>query len=126
MTAATLLEALRSRPGRGSAISAGSFMRVSITGSRILRDVRLMRVIGNLHELVDLATGELRGFLRYSRGPDADAEEGPSRDYEADVEMTGWSVTTLRPESWWTRPAEEWVARRICKYLDLGGDARGC
>jgi hypothetical protein len=36
--------------------------------------------------------------------------------------MTGWSVTTLRPESWWTRPAEEWVARRICKYLDLGGD----
>jgi hypothetical protein len=59
-------------------------------------------------------------YLRYSHGPEADARDGPSHDYEADLEMTGWSVTTLRPEAWWLRPAEDWVARRICKYLDLG------
>lgn len=61
-------------------------------------------------------------FLRYSAGPDADAREGPSRDFEADVELPGWSVTTIAPEPWWTRPAEDWIARRICKYAELGDE----
>jgi hypothetical protein len=37
--------------------------------------------------------------------------------------MPGWSVTTIEPEPWWTRPAVDWVARRICKYLDHGDAA---
>ena len=57
-------------------------------------------------------------MLRYSRGPDEDMSTG-SRDYEADVEMPGLSATPLRPEQWWSRPAEDWVARRVCKYLAL-------
>jgi hypothetical protein len=31
-------------------------------------------------------------------------------------------VTTLRPEPWWTREPIDWVARRVCKYLDLAQD----
>ena len=61
-------------------------------------------------------------FLRYSAGPDADAREGPSRDFEADVELPGWSVTTVAAEPWWTRPVEDWIARRICKYAELGDE----
>ena len=61
-------------------------------------------------------------YLRYSEGPDADAREGYSRDFEADVELPGWSVTTIAPEPWWTRPAEDWIARRICKYAELGAE----
>lgn len=65
-------------------------------------------------------------FLRYSAGPGADRADGPSRDYEADVDLPGWSVTTVYPEPWWTRPAEDWIARRICKYAELHeeGDRR--
>jgi hypothetical protein len=29
-------------------------------------------------------------------------------------------VTDVAPEEWWPRPVEDWVARRICKYLELG------
>jgi hypothetical protein len=25
----------------------------------------------------------------------------------------------LDPPDWWSRPAEDWVARRMCKYADL-------
>ncbi len=30
--------------------------------------------------------------------------------------MPGLSVATIVPEAWWTRPAEEWIARRLCQY----------
>jgi hypothetical protein len=33
--------------------------------------------------------------------------------------MPGLSVTPLHPEPWWTRPLVDWVARRLCKYLEL-------
>jgi hypothetical protein len=59
-------------------------------------------------------------FLRYSKGPESDADEPCSRDYEANVDLPGLSVTTIQPEYWWPRPAQDWVARRICKYADLG------
>jgi len=59
-------------------------------------------------------------FLRYSGGPERDVESGVSRDYEAGVELPGLSVTDVAPEEWWPRPVEDWVARRICKYLELG------
>jgi low affinity Fe/Cu permease len=59
-------------------------------------------------------------YLRYSKGPAADAQDGPSHDYESGVDLPGLSVTTLSPEPWWDRPASDWVARRVCKYAELG------
>jgi hypothetical protein len=66
--------------------------------------------------------GGLHVYLRYSHGPDADAEGGPSRDYEADVDLPGLSVTTIGPEPWWPRPAADWIARRIGQYAQLGAE----
>src|SRR3954453_2319616 len=54
------------------------------------------------------------------RGPEEDASRGFSRDYEADIPLPGLSVTVATPEPWWTRPTEDWVARRLCKYAELG------
>ena len=59
-------------------------------------------------------------FIRYSDGPAADRRRGHSRDYEAGVDLPGLSVSTVVPEDWWTGPAEDWIARRICKYAELG------
>ncbi|MFF0492715.1 DUF6098 family protein [Nocardia sp. NPDC003482] len=78
-------------------------------------------VVETLDELTDLITHNPL-YLRYSHGPEADAEAGPSRDYEAEVTLPGLSVTTLVPEPWWPRPAREWVARRLCKYSELGAE----
>ena len=77
-----------------------------------------MPLITSLDQLADLATDPLL-YLRYSKGPAADAEEGPSRDYEANVTLPGLSATTISPEPWWRRPIKDWVARRICKYSEL-------
>ena len=73
-------------------------------------------------ELVELVRRKRGLFLRYSRGPEADLREGPSRDYEAGVQLPGWSVTTMDPEPWWTRPPADWIARRVCKYAELAGE----
>jgi hypothetical protein len=59
-------------------------------------------------------------YLRFSGGPGKDVDSGASRDYEAGVELPGLSVTDVAPEDWWPRPVEDWVARRICKYAELG------
>jgi hypothetical protein len=80
-----------------------------------------VRIIGALDELVALAVNtDSTLFLRYSKGPEYDTSRGPSRDYEAEVDLPGLSVTNISPEPWWSRPAEDWVARRVCKYLELG------
>lgn len=76
--------------------------------------------IDDLALLTALATGDLDVYLRYSEGPGADTVG--SRDYEADLRLPGLSVTSLRPEPWWTRPAVDWVARRVVKYADLAAD----
>jgi hypothetical protein len=76
-------------------------------------------VIEDFADLVRVVEQTPGLFLRYSRGPAADAEAGPSRDYEADVELPGLSVTTITPEPWWPRSPEDWVARRVCKYAEL-------
>ena len=57
-------------------------------------------------------------YVRYSEGPDADRRR-VSRDFEANVDLPGLSVSVLTPEPWWQRPAADWIARRLCKYLDL-------
>jgi len=72
-----------------------------------------MPLITTLDQLAELATAPLL-YLRYSKGPAADAEDGPSRDDEANVTLPGLSATTLSPEPWWRRPVKDWVARRLC------------
>ncbi|MGH1561692.1 DUF6098 family protein [Mumia sp. DW29H23] len=63
-------------------------------------------------------------YLRYSQGPEHDLDEGPSRDYESGQDMPGWSVTTVDPEPWWDRAPADWIARRLCKYAELGEEGR--
>ena len=63
-------------------------------------------------------------YLRYSRGPDADTDGTPSRDYESGAQLPGLSVTVLTPEPWWIRPTADWIARRVCKYAELGDEER--
>jgi hypothetical protein len=62
-------------------------------------------------------------YVRYSRGPESDAGR-VSRDFEAGVDLPGLSVSVLTPAPWWPRPTVDWVARRLCKYLDLGQKRR--
>jgi hypothetical protein len=77
-------------------------------------------VIGSLGELVEFIGRRDGVLLRYSKGPWHDAESGVSRDYEADVALPGLSATPVTPEPWWPRPPEDWIARRVCKYAELG------
>jgi len=65
-------------------------------------------------------------YLRYSRGPDADAQQA-SRDYESGLLLPGLSVIPLAPPSWWSRPVPDWLARQVCKYVQLTeGDPGRC
>lgn len=77
-----------------------------------------MPVIDDFDALVDVVAAHDRVFIRYSRGPDKDGER--SVDYESGAELPGLSVTDLTPEPWWQRPWADWIARRVCKYADLG------
>ncbi|MBC7300641.1 MAG: hypothetical protein H5T78_06785 [Nocardia sp.] len=90
--------------------------------SELICSLELPATLHTLFEVTDRCLGAEPVFLRYSHGPGTDAHDGPSRDYEAQVTMSGLSVTTMRPEPWWPRPALEWVARRLCKYADLGAE----
>jgi hypothetical protein len=83
---------------------------------------RELLVIRSFAELVEFVTARDGVLLRYSKGPWHDAEAGPSRDYEADVDLPGLSATTVTPEPWWPRPPGDWIARRVCKYAELGED----
>jgi Family of unknown function (DUF6098) len=76
-------------------------------------------VVDDLVSVTQLVKQRSDLFLRYSKGPTTDADT-VSRDYEAGVDLPGLSVTTIAPEPWWPRPIEDWVARRICKYAELG------
>jgi hypothetical protein len=58
-------------------------------------------------------------YVRYSEGPEADRAER-SRDYESGLPLPGLSANSLTPEPWWTRPPEDWVARRLASYAHLG------
>jgi len=77
----------------------------------------------DLAAVVQLVTHVPDLYVRYSEGPDQDHREPRSRDYEADVELPGLSVAAIAPESWWSRPVEDWVARRICSYAHLAEEA---
>ncbi|MDX6248130.1 MAG: hypothetical protein QOF10_1490 [Kribbellaceae bacterium] len=76
-------------------------------------------IVDDFDELVALVERRPGMYLRYSAGLAADLESGHSRDHEAEVELPGWSVTTISPEPWWPRPVSDWAARRICQYAHL-------
>src|SRR5687768_10293567 len=57
-------------------------------------------------------------YVRFSKGPDDDRGT-TSRDYESGLYLPGLSVNPLKPERWWTRPLEEYLARQICNYVHL-------
>ena len=80
--------------------------------------------LDDLEALVRFVRSHRGLLLRYSESPKADAESGPSHDYEAGVDLPGLSATTVGPEPWWPRPAEDWIARRVCKYAELGEEGR--
>jgi len=77
-------------------------------------------VLRDLDEVVDEVRAHDTVYLRYSKGPDEDLSRGSSRDYESGLDLPGLSVTVATPEPWWSRPVEDWVARRLCQYADLG------
>jgi len=64
--------------------------------------------------------------LRVSHGERRDQIEGPSWDYEAGVQLPGWSASRIEPEEWWTRRPDDWIARRLAQYEHLvGGNCVG-
>lgn len=82
-----------------------------------------VNLIDDWGQLIELVSHHPGLYLRFSHGPDVDADEPCSHDYEAGQDMPGlWRPRS--PEPWWTRPTEDWVARRLCKYADLGQDER--
>ena len=84
---------------------------------RLVASTEIPRTFTTLEELA-AAAGDATLFVRYSRGPEDDRESG-SIDTESGLELPGLSVNPLRPESWWSRPALDWLSRQVCQYRDL-------
>jgi Family of unknown function (DUF6098) len=82
-------------------------------------------VLHELGQLAQLVAEREATYLRYSRGPAADAHQ-TSRDYESGLELPGLSVVPLAPPDWWHRPAADWLARQVCKYVRLAGGTGRC
>lgn len=75
-------------------------------------------VLRTLEEIVELQSVVGPLYLRYSRGPVADAHE-QSRDKESGCVLPGLSTNPITPEPWWDRPPEQWVARQLVQYDHL-------
>ncbi len=92
--------------------------RTPVTGAQESR----LPVIDDLAALADLVEREDRGaelYVRWSRGPDVDAEQC-SRDALTGVPLPGLSANPLRVEPWWgDRSVRLWVARRLYDYRHL-------
>lgn len=78
-----------------------------------------MAVVDRLDELTGLVAAVGEVFVRFSAGPEADAD-GTSRDGESGAVLPGLSVNRLRPEPWWDRPPQVWIARQLAQYAHLG------
>jgi hypothetical protein len=73
----------------------------------------------DLDELVDLLGQHPNLYIRWSRGPDWDADH-TSSDELTGVELPGLSANALKVEPWWNnRPVELWLARRLYDYRHL-------
>lgn len=74
--------------------------------------------LGSLAEVAELVQMLAPVYVRFSAGPDAD-RAAISRDHESGCLMPGLSVNPMTPESWWTRPVEDWLARQLRQYAHL-------
>lgn len=77
-----------------------------------------MKRLDRLADLEELAAEAPGLYIRYSHGPERDADGG-SIDTESGLELPGLSVNPLHPEPWWTRPLGDWIARQLCQYKHL-------
>ncbi|WAL63155.1 DUF6098 family protein [Amycolatopsis cynarae] len=75
-----------------------------------------MFTVYTLAELAELLSTEKTLYVRYSSGPEADAQR-QSTDHESGLPLPGIPANSLNPPRWWTLPAEDWLARRVCQYL---------
>lgn len=72
-----------------------------------------------LDELAALVETGRPLYVRWSRGPDADADS-TSQDELTGVRLPGLSANPLAVEEWWAdRPLRTWVARRLYDYRHL-------
>ena len=78
-----------------------------------------MPTVRSLDELADLIGDGEDLYVRWSRGPDYDAD-GTSCDELTGVELPGLSANPLLVEPWWEdRPRRTWLARRLYDYRHL-------
>jgi hypothetical protein len=78
-----------------------------------------VRTISTLAELTELSQSCSGLYVRWSRGPEADAE-GSSSDDLTSVPLPGLSASPLAIEPWWgDRPPRLWIARRLYDYSHL-------
>lgn len=81
-----------------------------------------MHTVATLDELAQLAEQRPRMFVRWSRGPNADASAS-SADELTGTPMPGLSASSLAVEPWWRdRPMRLWLARRLHDYRRLERD----
>jgi hypothetical protein len=71
-----------------------------------------------LDDLTDLIKRQKDLYVRWSRGPAADADR-VSTDELTGIRMPGLSASPLSVEPWWEGPPELWAARRLYDYLHL-------
>lgn len=78
-----------------------------------------MPTVETLDELTGLARRHPEMFVRWSRGPAADAA-GESSDDLTGEPLPGLSANPLAVEPWWgDRPLRVWIARRLYDYSHL-------
>jgi hypothetical protein len=78
-----------------------------------------LAVVETLEQLAELLRDHGSAlYIRYSHGPLRDVGQ-PSIDYESGLQLPGLSVNPLMPETWWTRPIADWLARQVCNYAHL-------
>jgi hypothetical protein len=75
-------------------------------------------MLHRLSEVVDVVQSRGDVHVRYSDDIENDIGSR-SVDGESGLALPGLSVNPLAPESWWTRPLEDWVARQLCQYAHL-------
>lgn len=93
--------------------------------ARTLGNARSMdRVIPSLEALADLVGDRTDLYVRWSRGPEVDAD-AQSRDGLTGTPLPGLCANPLAVEDWWKgRSLVHWMARRVYDYRHLG-DIRG-
>jgi hypothetical protein len=85
-------------------------------------DVADMRTVETLDQLTELVRRHPGLFVRWSRGPAADAAGASSDDLTGEP-LPGLSANPLAVEPWWDdRPLRLWVARRLFDYSHLKHD----